>query len=66
MNDDEMDIDTSTNNFERAGIRFDQKKKELEYVGDFFTIIKMNDLKHREFRDKLDANANLYKEKKAK
>ena len=38
----------------------------MEFVGDFFTIIKMNDQRHREFKERLDENVNKYKSKKAR
>ena len=63
--DDDMEIDTSTNGFQRTGIRLNQEQN-LEFVGDFFTIIKMNDQRHREFKERLDENVNKYKSKKAR
>ena len=63
--DDDVEIDTSTNGFQRTGIRLNQEQN-LEFVGDFFTIIKMNDQRHREFKERLDENVNKYKNKKAK
>ena len=63
--DDDVEIDTSTNGFQRTGIRLNQEQN-LEFVGDFFTIIKMNDQRHREFKERLDENVNKYKSKKAK
>ena len=63
--DDDVEIDTSTNGFQRTGIRLNQEQN-LEFVGDFFTIIKMNDQRHREFKERLDENVNKYKSKKAR
>ena len=39
----------------------------MEYVGDFFTIIKMHDNKRKEeLKERLNDNFGLYKDKKAK
>ena len=65
--DEEQEIDTSTvNQFQRTGIRLTQEQN-LEYVGDFFTIIKMHDNKRKEeLKERLNDNFGLYKDKKAK